>query len=113
MNMQMKHLNPNDRAPKIPRQQRNVEERRTRKPKHDRRPTVKDKQTERIPRQIPPNLPIPPNRALILRAIENPRLRPRYQHPPKPQLSHNLIKRPLRHQKLLGDVSQAVECCAC
>lgn len=103
-----KHSHPDNHAPKVGRQQTDVEKRGRSQAIQNRHKRVEERQHERVPRQIPTHLRIP-HRRPKRRPIENPRLHPIDNHRPPPQLPHNLIQRPLTNQKLLRHITQPVK----
>lgn len=105
---QPKHLDANRHAPEAARQKTDVEKGGARQAEQNRCKTVKQREDERVARQIPAHFGIPRRRPKSS-TIENASLRAIDKHAPPRQLTHDLVQRPLRHKPLLKHVAEAVK----
>lgn len=103
----LEHIDPDNHAPKVRREQADIEKRRRGQPEQYRRQRVEDEQTERVARQIPADLAIP-RRAGEGLPVEDGSLHANDEHPVQPQLAQDLIHGPLADEVFLRDVREAV-----
>ena len=109
--MEIKDLEPNNDAPKVTREKRNVEECRAGQTVEDWNKRVEQCQNERVTGQISTSLAIP-GRIPKSSPVEDPGLGAIDDHPPEAKLPDDFVKWSLTDEVLLGHVAQAVECCA-
>lgn len=109
VDMLMKNLDPNDDAPEIAREQRNVEEGGGREPEHERGARVEDEQAERIARHVAADFAIVPRRLLVAGPVEDAAHGAVDKHAPEAQLADDFVQRSLAHQEFLRHVAHAVE----
>ena len=103
-----KHANTNSHTPEIACQKTDVEERRATHTKDDRSQGIEKRKCQRVADQVTAHGPIP-SRLLPRIPIKDSRLHTVDDHTPEANLAHNLIKRTLAGQELLGHVTQAIE----
>ena len=108
MDMQSKDMNAHNNSPKIPRQQSNVEERRTRHSKDNRRQGVEYEQQKSVADEVPTDRTVP-DRRVEGTAVEDPGLSAVDEHAPEGELADDFVHRPLRNQELFDDIADAVE----
>ena len=109
MDVLMEHLDPDNDAPEIAREERNVEEGGRREPEHDGGARVEDQEAERVARQVGPDLPAAPHRRVVAGPVEDAAHGAVYDGAPEAELAHDLVERPLADEELLGHVAHAVK----
>ena len=108
MHRQAKHLDPNQHAPEVRRQQRDVEKGRRREPEQHRRQRVKGEEDERVADEIAGDGGVPGGVAKGV-AVEDGRLRAVDEHGPETELADDFVQRASADEDFFGDVGETVE----
>ena len=107
--MQMKHLDSDRRAPKVPRQQGNVEEGRGRETEEDGGAAVEDEEQERVAGEVAADFAVVPDGIFILWSVENSRHGAVDEHAPEAELAYNFVQGSLGDEEFFRHVTHAVE----
>ena len=112
MHLQPEDFQPDQHAPEVGRQQRNVEERSRGKAEQDRRERVEHEEDERVANQIAGDGAIPRGVAKGV-SIEDGGLWPIDEHRPETELADDFKERSPADEDFFGDVGKPVEGCCC
>lgn len=108
MDRKPKHLDADDHAPEIRRQEADVEERGGGEAEHDRCEGVEERQAERVAGQVPADFAVPVRVADRV-AVENGGLRPVDYHREEGEEADHFVDGPFADEVFLRDVGEAVE----